>query len=143
MMGTANRPQLSTAWEEIDADEVSMLTLDAGQVLTPSSDGGCSALAALFDLPTTASLPRLLAQPTTSVPDTSTLRFGSSRVLLDLVEMLHGAILEEDQYRGEVATDQYLFEDQSPTEVPDDWFAELRQTKILVDKDFELPWVDG
>jgi hypothetical protein len=147
MIGTANRPQVSTAWEQIDADEVSVLQAraarDAELVLTPSSDGERVALSAMFDLATTSNLPELFARPTTSIRGTSAFRFGPSRVLSDLVEMLHGAILEEDQYLGGAGTDQYLYEDQSPFEVPDDWFAELRQTKILVDKDFELPWADG
>jgi hypothetical protein len=147
MMGTANRSRVSTAWEQIDPDEVSVLQAraarDAELALTPGSDRERLALSAMFDLATTSNLPTLFAQPTTSILGTSAFRFGPSRVLSDLVEMLHGAILEEDQHLGGAATDQYLYEDQSPIEVPDDWFAELRQTKVLVDKDFELPWADG
>jgi hypothetical protein len=147
MMGTANRSQDSTAWEQIDADEVSVLQAraarDAELVLTPSSDSERLALLAMFGLGTTSNLPTLFAQPTSSIPDTSAFRFGPSRVLSDLVEMLHGAIYEEDRHLGGAATDQYLYEDQSPIDVPDDWFDELRQTKVLVDKDFELPWADG
>ncbi|MGV7972647.1 hypothetical protein B1987_08755 [Mycobacterium kansasii] len=147
MMGTANRSQVSTTWEQIDADEVSVLQARAAReaelVLTPHSDNERLALTAMFDFATTSNLPKLFAQPTTSILRTSAYRYGPSRVLSDLVEMLHGAILEENRHLGGAAADQYLYEDQSLFEVPDDWFAELRQTKILVDEDFELPWADG
>jgi hypothetical protein len=142
---TANRSHTSTAWEQIDADEVSALRLRAAHAaelaLTPSSDSDRLALSSLFDLPTTSNFPSFLSQQTTSVLGPSAFRFG--RVLGELVELLHAAMGEEDLHLGVAATDRYLYEDQPPFEVPDDWFAELRQTTVLVDEDFELPWADG
>jgi hypothetical protein len=142
---TANRSHTSTAWEQIDADEVSELRLRAARTaelaLTPSSDSERMALSTLFDPPTTSNFPKSSSQQTTSVPGTSAFRFG--RVLNDLVELLHVAIRDDDQRLGEAARDSYLYDDQSPIKVPDDWFAELSQTTVLVEPDFELPWADG
>lgn len=138
MTPTANRTQASTAWEQFTTDEIGVLQVraarDAELALTPSSDAERLVMSRLFDPPTTSNLSELFAQPTTS---------GLSRIVRELAELLDGAILGADRYRSGAATDQYLYEDQSPIEVPDDWFAELRQTKVLVDKDFELPWADG
>lgn len=147
MMGTAtaNRPQTSTTWEQIDADEVNELRLRAALAaklaLTPSSESERVALSTLFDLPTTSNFARFYSQQTTSVPGPSAFRF--SRVLNDLVELLHVAIRDDDQYLGEAATDSYLYDYQPPIEVPDDWFDELRRTTVVVEDDFELPWADG
>jgi hypothetical protein len=147
MMGTAtaNRSQTSTSWEQIDADEVSELRLRAARAaklaLTPSSDTERMALSTLFDPPTTSNFPNFVSQQTTSVPDPSAFRFG--RILSGLVELLHVAIRDDDQHLGEAATDSYLYDNQSPIKVPDDWFAELSQTTVLVEPDFELPWADG
>lgn len=141
---TANRSQTSTAWEQVDADEVSALRLRAaraaGLALTSSSDSDRLAFSTLFDLPTTSNFTRFLSQQTTSVVGPSAFRFGL--ILSDLVELVHAAI-EEEQYVDAAATDSYLYEDQAPIQVPDDWFAELRQTTVVVDPDFELPWADG
>jgi hypothetical protein len=147
MMGTAtaDRSHSSATWEQIDADDVSELRLRAARAaelaLTPSSDSERIALSTLFDPPTTSNFPKFFSQQTTSVPGPSVFRFG--RVLGDLVELSHVAIYEEDRHLSKTATDSYLYDDQSPIKVPDDWFAELSQTTVLVEPDFELPWADG
>ncbi|MBV8178791.1 MAG: hypothetical protein JOY55_01520 [Mycobacterium sp.] len=140
---TANKSRPSTAWEQIDADEVSALGLrvarDAGLALTEGSDSDRLALATLFDIPTTSNFPRFLSQQTTSVVGPSALRFGR---VLHVVELL-AAIGEEDLHFGAATTDSYLYDVQVPIEVPEDWFAELRRTTVVVEDDFELPWADG
>jgi hypothetical protein len=136
MMRTANRSPLLTAWQDVAADELGALKLrairDAEYALT--SDVERCGFGWFFDSSRTSNFPDPSAYPTAS---------GHWGVLDRIVRELIELVAAIAQTGSATATDQYLYEDQAPIHVPDDWFAELRKAKVIEDADFELPWADG
>ncbi|UYL86883.1 hypothetical protein SEA_RAVENCO17_30 [Gordonia phage RavenCo17] len=117
----------------------------AEEVFTPKTDLERHVLFTLLSVPHTSNFPDVVYSVSSGArkTDSSSLRHGPSKVVKDMADLIDGAILSEELQIDGVRTDAYLFEDQAPTTVPTEWLDELGGTKVVDDKDFELPWADG